>query len=578
MLSCKFLGSLRQVHYLLPCLVALLLPNIALIFSPYLGTLPKLLNIFLPLGLWLLVLSLGRKPGRTTLVFLPLMLMINCVQLVLLSIFEGAVISVDLLLSLFSASEDEAGELLGGLVLPIVAVLLIYALFLLIAIRSWRADTDLSRRERRAMLFLSLLLCFLSLPISLWAKRLDPSHSIRADIYPLNVYYNAYIAGQKLGQLRSLDQTSVQHDYQALSVHDTSEREVYVFFLGETSRAYNHQLYGYPRATNPRLAGRDTASLLIYKDVTTQSNTTSKSAPILLSPADAEHSHRLPHVKGILSAMKQAGFYTVFISNQPANRSFLDHFAYEADRHYRIRDILRSQTRGGEVMRPIYDADMLPFLDEVLREKHQKLFVILHAYGAHWNYRDRYPRSFAYFLPDDALVAHPREKERLINAYDNAIRYTDYLLDETIQRLEQDSLATTALYYTSDHGEDIYDDERERILHSSPSISYYQVHIPSILWLSSKYQHRHPAKVQAARENRDKAASSRSNLHTLLELAGVQSPERCDSLSLLSPHYREGLRTYLNDRYECVPLYRMLQDAQDIALWRKMKLKDLNAY
>ena len=35
-----------------------------------------------------------------------------------------------------------------------------------------------------------------------------------------------------------------------------------------------------------------------------------------------------------------------------------------------------------------------------------------------------------------------------------------------------------ALIYTSDHGEDIFDDPRHLFLHASPVPSYYQLHIP----------------------------------------------------------------------------------------------------
>lgn len=571
----KPIKSLRQRHYLVICLIALLLPNIALCLSPYLSVVAKVLNVLMPMGLWLMILSLGKRPGKVLLYALPLMLLINCVQLVLLTIFEGGVIAVDLLLSLFSASGDEAGELLGGLILPIVLVLVLHIIIVALGIRSIKLREELPKKQRIKTIGIGLGLVLLGLPLALWAQHINPSHTLRGDVYPLNVFYNTYVAGEKLSLLAHLDESTAAHDYQAFAEHQDEGREVYVFFLGETSRAFSYQLYGYPRQTNPRLAQRDTTSLLVYRDLVTQSNTTSKSAPILLSPADAEHSQRLGEVKGLLSAMKQAGYYTVFISNQPANRSFLDYFAYEADEHIRIRDIIRTKRPLRDKMKPIHDGEILPFLDQVLRKQHQKLFVVLHGYGAHWSYIDRYPKEFAHFRPDEALGANPRQKEQLTNAYDNAIRYTDYVIDEVISRLERDTLATTALYYTADHGEDVYDDARERILHSSPSISYYQVHIPGILWLSDNYLRKYPSKSQSARLNQGKAATSRSNLHTLLELAGVGSPERQDTLSLLSPYYREGLRTYLNDRYECVPLYEMLQAPEDIEMWQRMRLKPL---
>ncbi len=569
-------SRLNQKTYYLICVLGLLLPNIALSFSANLGIVGTLLNILMPMGLWLILLTLAKRPGKVLLYALPLMLLINCVQLVLLSIFDGAVISVDLLLSLFSASGDEAGELLGGLILPILIVLVLHITLVYIAYRSIKDKELLCMRYRKRGALLGCALLLLGLPLAAWAQSIHASHTLRGDVYPLNVFYNIYIAGNKLSELAHLDETSREHRYDAVSEHDKEERELYVFVLGETSRAYSYQLYGYLRETNPLLARRDSTSLLIYRDLLTQSNTTSKSAPILLSPADAEHSDRLNQVKGIMTALREAGFYTVFISNQPENRSFLDNFAYEANKHIRIKDVIQAKRSLMDKLKPIYDGDMLPFLDEVLAEKHKKLFVILHGYGAHWSYQDRYPTSFAHFKADDALGANPKEREKLTNAYDNAIRYTDYLLDEVIQRLERDTLVTTAMYYTADHGEDVYDDKRERILHSSPTISYYQVHVPGIMWLSPRYRERYPAKVASARGNQTKAATSRSNFHTLLELAGVRTRERVDSLSLMSPHYREGLRSYLNDRYECVPLSEMLQDDEDLLMWQKMKLRQLD--
>lgn len=568
------LKNLGQESYVWICLLALILPNIVLLASPNASCWAGLLNVLMPLGLWLIVLSLGKRPGRTLLAFLPLMLLINCVQIVLMLVFKVDSIGVDLLLSLFSASGDEAGELLGGLVLPIIIVLVTYIILIWLARYSWRSPQTLANSWRKRLALSGLaLIVVLGLPLAYALQSWQPGHTLRGDVYPINVFYNMYVAGAKLSELASIDETSTTHRYNAVSEHSPEEREIYVFVLGETSRAYSHQIYGYPRETTPYLAALDSASLVVYRDLLTQSNTTSKSVPILLSPADAENNERLNKVKGLMNALREAGFYTVFISNQPANRSFLDHFAYEANEHIRIKDVIKAKRSMMDMMKPIYDGDMLPFLDEVLAKKHKKLFVLLHGYGAHWSYPDRYPEGFAHFRPDKAMGANVAEREALVNAYDNAIRYTDYFLGEVINRLKADSTASTAMYYTADHGEDIFDDERERILHSSPTVSYYQLHVPGILWMSEAYRTRHTDKVQAARTNTTKAATSRSNFHTLLTLAGVRTTERKDSLSLMSPLYHEGERSYLNDRYECVPMSEMLTAPEDHAVMQRMRIK-----
>ena len=50
----------------------------------------------------------------------------------------------------------------------------------------------------------------------------------------------------------------------------------------------NWQLYGYDRETNPRLSQVD--DLIVFRDMLTQSNTTHKSVPLILSSvATDEH-------------------------------------------------------------------------------------------------------------------------------------------------------------------------------------------------------------------------------------------------------------------------------------------------
>ena len=44
------------------------------------------------------------------------------------------------------------------------------------------------------------------------------------------------------------------------------------------------------------------------------------------------------------------------------------------------------------------------------------------------------------------------------------------------------------MLYLSDHGEDIFDDPRHLFLHASPVPSYYQLHIPFLIWMSDSYR------------------------------------------------------------------------------------------
>ena len=160
----------------------------------------------------------------------------------------------------------------------------------------------------------------------------------------------------------------------------------------------------------------------------------------------------------------------------------------------------------------------------------------------------------------------------LRNAYDNAIAETDRFLDGAIRLLgEQDR--RSALLYVSDHGEDLYDDSRERFLHSSPDVSYYQLHVPLLLWFSPAYREAHTDVLRAVRANQHRAASTNAVFHTLLRIAGVKTRYRADSLSLASPSFAEGTRYYLNDRYECLPIEELDLAPEDLVLFKQKGLR-----
>jgi hypothetical protein len=412
------------------------------------------------------------------------------------------------------------------------------------------------------MALVSVLILLVALPIYIGAKKRFPYVHLRAEVYPMSVFYNMYLATTKLYEVMHYDRTSQDFCYKATSERAKDEREIYVLILGETSRAHSWSLYGYPRETTPHIDSlhRD-GGLIAFADVLTQSNTTYKSIPIILSPADASSAENLPRVQGILSAFREAGFYTAFISNQPGNHSYVDFFAMQGDEHHPIRKELRREKRR------LYDSDMIPYLQRLMASEHPKLFVVLHTYGSHFSYRDRYPKEDTFFPVKGHYSGSEADSLVLRNAYDNAVRQTDKFVDSVVRVLEGGDRAAS-MVYISDHGEDVYDDDRERFLHSSPDVSYYQLHVPLLIWGDKRWRDAHPQLFAQGRSNSREAVSSNSVFHTLLELAGIRTRYRRDDLSVVSSRFKGGVRFYLNDRYECVPIEALELPEEDIRLFR----------
>lgn len=145
-------------------------------------------------------------------------------------------------------------------------------------------------------------------------------HTARLDnLYPINAFNNARFAVDSWEAAKNYPRTSRKFDYRATSTRDTELPEIYIFVIGETSRAGNWGLYGYERNTTPKLDAMP--DVIHFDDVLTQINATHKSVPLMLCPADALNYNEIYRQKSLISAFKQAGFHTSFLSNQLRNGS-----------------------------------------------------------------------------------------------------------------------------------------------------------------------------------------------------------------------------------------------------------------
>ena len=546
--------------------VALLLPNIALCYTECLAPWACGVNVLLPLSLYMLFFSVAKRPGKM-IWWAFIFVFFAAFQLVLLYLFGTGVIAVDMFLNLVTTNPGEAMELLDNLAPAVVGVFVVYLPLLILGGVNIRRDSRLSVSFQQRVRHWAMQIGAIGLFCLLASYLVVDDYRMRNQLYPVNVCYNLYLAFERNAASENYREASQDFKFDARSEHSATAPEVYVMVVGETARAHNFSLYDYPRNTNPLLF--KTPGIKAFPNVTTQSNTTHKSVPMLLSAASAEDFERLFHEKGILAAFKEAGFHTVFISNQLPNHSFIDFLGEQADEHYFLKKEDASQGNH-------YDEDLLQKLDEILpladasssahyHYRYRKLFVVLHSYGSHFNYQERYPRSFAYFKPDSRSEAKSENRRDLLNAYDNTIRYTDYILHGIIERLQKwegvqtktDGVydqPTSAMLYTSDHGENIFDDERSLFLHAAPKASDYELHVPFIIWTSAGFSKQYPDILKALGENRSKQVqSSLSAFHTMLGIGGIQTRYRLDEYSVASGKYHPTKLLYLDDHDEAIP-------------------------
>jgi glucan phosphoethanolaminetransferase (alkaline phosphatase superfamily) len=160
---------------------------------------------------------------------------------------------------------------------------------------------------------------------------------------------------------------------------------------------------------------------------------------------------------------------------------------------------------------------------------------VLHTLGSHFSYADRYPDSFDLFQPSgkgEALGMHNKaNKEKLNNAYDNTVAYTDYVVFNLIRQLEKQQ-AVSGLMLVSDHGENLFDGDCDKSGHGHNTEFDYRV--AALWWSSEAFKNRYAAQQQRLTERRNAPLLTSQTFHTLLDVAQIRYANERSEQSIAS--------------------------------------------
>ena len=116
------------------------------------------------------------------------------------------------------------------------------------------------------------------------------------------------------------------------------------------------------------------------------------------------------------------------------------------------------------------------------------MLIILHLSTSHGpTYNLKYPEEFEVFKPVCQTVEiSTADKQELLNAYDNTILYTDYIVHSVIEILKEITDRRCCMMFVSDHGESLGEDNL--FMHGMPKniAPKEQFEIPFIVWQNDK--------------------------------------------------------------------------------------------
>lgn len=296
---------------------------------------------------------------------------------------------------------------------------------------------------------------------------------------------------------------------------------VVLLVVGETVRAANWGLSGYARQTTPQLAGLDVTNFPFAVACGTDTET---SLPCMFAPVGRRRydEARIRGAESLLHVLARAGVGVHWRDNQSGCKGVCEGLPAET-----TAAVSGSPScSDGRCLDEVLTGDLAPRL---ARARGTQLWV-LHMLGNHGpSYFRRYPPTFARFQPECRSDDLRRcTVEEVINAYDNALLYTDHILASAIRTLQAHAEAVdSALVYVSDHGESL--GEHGLFLHGMPYAIApdAQTRVPLVIWTSAGFEGAAGlAKGCLRTELRRRATQPASHdhlFHTLLGLLDVRT-------------------------------------------------------
>jgi glucan phosphoethanolaminetransferase (alkaline phosphatase superfamily) len=310
-------------------------------------------------------------------------------------------------------------------------------------------------------------------------------------------------------------------------------REIYIFVIGEAAR-YDYWL---SVSQNMKSSLLTDPNIRIFHHAAAQANLTSLALPLLLS-GNSTLQEALNHPIW-MQFMKGSGCTTGWITNAT------EPFNYPAQNDFFDLNINRKAWAG--FSGTTYDDVLLPEIERTLRQGPQKLCLIVHFIGSHFDYRVRYRADLKKYPVNQTAYEDFTNPEHVVafrNAYDNSLIQTNVILQSIIAMLNKQN-AISFLLYTSDHAESFDDDNSHQYFHGNPHPRRTELEVPFFVWTNAQFQQRYPEKWKALSDNQQRNISNIQIIPTFLDALSISNIPEYMAPSLLKSYSQEVKRVVL---------------------------------
>ncbi|EAK1780670.1 phosphoethanolamine transferase [Campylobacter upsaliensis] len=420
----------------------------------------------------------------------------------------GVLIDSDMLRNVFNTDTKEVFDLVNIPLILLVLGLIIVS-FLILKTTIFYPPFKKQLGVRLLNIFLALgIFCAVFLPLT---KSFVPFFRTYSEMRMYNVpfyqfyalfrYYQIYLAPK--AELKILSN-------EAYRENNTTKRNL-VLVIGETARAANYSLGGYKNQTN---LATPHEGVIYFDKVSSCGTSTAVSLPCMFSASKKNNFSNKAYEENLLDFVDKVGIKTTWLDNNSGG----------------CQGVCQ-RLKQTHIFKEKYDGFLIEELKKTLANLDTANFIIVHLQGSHGPaYYKRYPKEFEKFTPTcDTNELSKCTLEQITNTYDNTILYTDYIVEEMIDKLKTIKDYQNTLIYISDHGESL--GENGIYLHGMPYAiaPKTQTQVPMLLWSNDENLQ------NIALKHRNLATSHDSIFSTILGYFEIKTPfyeEEFDFLNL----------------------------------------------
>lgn len=455
-------------------------------------------------------------------------LLSSCIEIVNVIILENYT-TMDNIKALYYTSFSEIEEFSKGfyiyLLLPIL-VLIVYLFFLL-------KFRDFKYKIIPYSIFIAISCLLISFALS-YSKVYNSSvyysgknlikttfrkHYLKE--HPISFYYRVYEFGTTMKRLNKYKKVKENYSFGVTNREDAGKPDLVVLVIGERIRYSNWTINGYKRSTSANL--NEVKNLVSFDRHYSNANSTAASIPLLITQATPQKPQLAYSEKTIVSLFKEAGYETVWISNQ----NIFD-YINNKDEADKLFEVYKKKST---------DLDIIPVFNEVLNNKiSKKRLIIINMVGGH----GKIPDEFNIYKPNSSKKDYPIAIENaqvFVNNYDNMIRLQDFVLDKIINLIQKQNKSSVFMF-TADHGCNLFDDSQALFGYGSQNPTEKETHIPLFIWGSQRYIEENNTKFNNLKTHTKYLTTNNNLFSTLADLSNIKYADFKKNQSIADSTYQ----------------------------------------